>query len=227
MRNWRAQGRSAGRCGSAAAALGENPSGFALLSHLPFQGRLWGALTDARASPERGGGTAGDGGAIPLVRLPCVSIGMLCVRFTPALRFCWNALRSVHACCLTHSAKQDGLRNVAFLFRRGRTADLYVLKRLYGHPTWRVHFRSVRFLTAARDTGERGRRHGVSTFLREPIGFDMFSAGNTLGAARPPNLRQRVKSGSRTAASLDSLHWIRGVGALCPAGKVRKTMRLP
>ena len=120
------------------------------------------------------------------------SVGMSGVRFTPALRFCWNALRSVHACCLTHSAKQDGLRNVAFLFRRGRTADLYVLKRLYGHPTWRVHFWSVRFLTAARGTGERGRRHGVSAFLRKPIGFDMFSAGVRWGCApqtAPKSLR--------------------------------------
>ena len=53
--------------------------------------------------------------------------------FTPALRSCWNVLRSVHACltfllecfaldhacCLPHSAKQNGLREVTFLFRRG------------------------------------------------------------------------------------------------------------
>ena len=52
---------------------------------------------------------------------------------TPALRSCWNVLRSVHACltfllecfafehacCLPHSAKQNGLREVTFLFRRG------------------------------------------------------------------------------------------------------------
>ena len=49
----------------------------------------------------------------------CGSVGMSCVRFTPGIRSCWSVLRSVHACCLPHSAKQDGLRNVAFLFRRG------------------------------------------------------------------------------------------------------------
>ena len=36
----------------------------------------------------------------------------------------------------------------------------------------------------ARD-GERSRRWGVSAFLRDRIGFDMFSAGSPLGAARP------------------------------------------
>ena len=48
----------------------------------------------------------------------CGSVGMSCVRFTPGIRSCWSVLRSVHACCLPHSAKQDGLRDVAFLFRR-------------------------------------------------------------------------------------------------------------
>ena len=31
-------------------------------------------------------------------RLLCASVGMFCVLFTPALRFCWNVLRSLHAC---------------------------------------------------------------------------------------------------------------------------------
>ena len=55
------------------------------------------------------------------------------VRFTPVMRFYWDVFRfsyaghtflSVclafdHACCLPHSAKQNGLRYVPFLFRRG------------------------------------------------------------------------------------------------------------
>ena len=43
---------------------------------------------------------------------------------------------------------------------------------------------------------------------RKHIGFVMLSAGSPLGAARPPNLRQRVFD------SLDSLHVIRSVGTL-------------
>ena len=39
-----------------------------------------------------------------------------------------SVLRSVHACCLTHSAKQDGLRNLSFLFRVGRDRHSYVLE---------------------------------------------------------------------------------------------------
>ena len=36
-----------------------------------------------------------------------------------------------------------------------------------------------------RGRGERSRRRDVSTFLREPLGLAAFSAGSTLGAARP------------------------------------------
>ena len=42
----------------------------------------------------------------------------------PLICFYWSVLRSVHACCLTLSAKQDGLRDVAFLFRRGSESPL-------------------------------------------------------------------------------------------------------
>ena len=63
----------------------------------------------------------------------CVPLGMSRVRFVPGVRSYRNVLRSIHAgraflsecpafdhaCCLPHSAKQDGLRDVPFLFRRG------------------------------------------------------------------------------------------------------------
>ena len=66
-----------------------------------------------------------------------------------------------------------------------------------GYPALLVHFGTVRFLMAIptenegtgdeRDAGdgERSRRWGVSAFLRDRIGFAMFSAGSPLGAARP------------------------------------------
>ena len=111
------------------------------------------------------------------------------------------------------SAKQNGLRYVPFLFRRGsgspfvrsrvavRLSDLAGSLRacafLYGDPDGERR--------DARD-GERSRRRGVGAFLREHIGFVVFSAGSPLGL-RAPNLRQRVFD------SLDSLHLIRGVGA--------------
>ena len=97
---------------------------------------------------------------------PCTSIGMFCVRLTPAVcriapgrtacmrfrfcsagvgngrswRFCWGALRSDHACCLPHSAKQDGLRDLAFLFRRVEIAIRAFSRCRRGYlPLW-VHF---------------------------------------------------------------------------------------
>ena len=72
-----------------------------------------------------------------LFTLPCTSIGMFCVRLSPAIRFCWSVLRSAHACCLPPSAKQNGLRKVAFLFRR-RSGSLlersHMLMRLSSLP---------------------------------------------------------------------------------------------
>ena len=62
----------------------------------------------------------------------------------------------------------------------------------YGYLTLRVHFWIVRFLTAipteyegCEERGERSRRRGVSTFLREHIGLIMISAGSTLGLRAP------------------------------------------
>ena len=151
----------------------------------------------------RGGGAAGYS-----------SVAASGVRFAPALRFCWNVWRSVHAClavllrrfafgsrqscnfycralclvhacCLPHSAKQDGLREVPFLFRAGRdrhsafsnavrlsdfAGSLWVYAFLCGDPD-----------------GVRGTKSAArqSTLLRKPLDLAMFSAGNTLGAARP------------------------------------------
>ena len=170
----------------------------------------------------RGAGLRGAGG----------SVGMSCVRFALVLRFwrgvlysscachtfllecllrliyaCRAALSEClvfdHACCLTHSAKQDGLREVAFLFRRGsgspvarsRIGDA-VIGRGGFTSGLRVSLWRSRRRTKGRGNGERSRRRGVGAFLREHIGFVMFSAGSTLGqkveaALRPrPRLRQ-------------------------------------
>ena len=100
-----------------------------------------------------------------------------------------------HACCLPHSAKQNGLREVTFLFRRGsgspvvrsrvdvRLSDLAGLLRVCafsgGDPD------GVRKRRGNAGDEERSRRRGVGAFLCNHIGFVMFSAGSTLGAARP------------------------------------------
>ena len=164
------------------------------------------------------------------------SVGMSCVRFALVLRF-WRGvlcsscachtflleclLRLIYACraalseclmfdhayCLPHGAKQDGLREAAFLFHRGSRSPVVrsrigdaVIGRGGFTSGLRVSLWRSRRRTKGRGNGERSRRRGVGAFLRDRIGFVMFSAGSTLGqkveaALRPrPRLRQGDKS---------------------------------
>ena len=105
------------------------------------------------------------------------------VRFTPVMRFYWDVFRlsyaghtflsvclafdhaghtflSVclaldHACCLPHSAKQDGLRYVAFLFRRGSRSSFVRSRMSRGYPALLVHFGIACFLAAIPTEYER------------------------------------------------------------------------
>ena len=54
----------------------------------------------------------------------------------------------VYACCLPQRAKQDGLRDRAFLFRVGRNRHSCVLMMLCGYQTLWVHFGIARFFPA-------------------------------------------------------------------------------
>ena len=81
-------------------------------------------------------------------------------------------------------AKQDGLRDAAFLFRRGSGSPLERSRMPCGYRTLWVHFRPVRFFMAI-PTGKRSRRRGAGTLLCGRIGFAMLSAERTLRAARP------------------------------------------
>ena len=104
------------------------------------------------------------------------------------------------------SAKQNGLRYVPFLFRR-RSGSPVVRFRIFGAVIEDGGFTSglrVFWRRSRRET-ESAVRQGA--FLRNHIGFVVFSAGSPLGL-RAPNLRQRA------IGSLDSLHLIRNVGAL-------------
>ena len=174
--------------------------------------------SSGRGDCARGGRSArrcGSGmGTVFVLRRSRGSLGMSCARITPAVRFCWNVLRSitpavrfyrgvlrpitsavrfyrgvlrsVHACLFSFcQKKRDGLRYLAFLFRRGRAAGLCVLKRLCGHPTWRVHFWFVRFLTAARGTrGTEPAARCKCAFSQSHWLCNVFR-GESVGAARP------------------------------------------
>ena len=102
------------------------------------------------------------------------------------------------------SAKQNGLRYVPFLFRR-RSGSPVVRFRIFGAVIEDGGFTSglrVFWRRSRRET-ESAVRQGA--FLRNHIGFVVFSAGSPLGL-RAPNLRQRVFD------SLDSLHAAAGSG---------------
>ena len=91
------------------------------------------------------------------------------------LRFYWNVLRSAHACCLTLSAKQDGLRYLAFLFRRVEIAIRAFSRCRRGYlPLW-VHFGFVRFFMAI-STGlrpESAIRKGTPFLCGVPFAIDL------------------------------------------------------
>ena len=122
--------------------------------------------------------------------------------FMPAVRFWRRVLPSVHArravlatrlalahaCCLS-CAKQDGLRYLAFLFRRVEIAIRAFSRCWRGYlPRW-VHFGFVRFLqaisTGLSGNGVRGWRRGLCASLRSRIGTVVLSAGSTLGLRAP------------------------------------------
>ena len=127
-------------------------------------------------------------GALPLVcARPYDSVAALCPRFARGLAILLGRFASVHACCLSCD-KQDGLRCVAFLFRRVEIAIRAFSRCWCGYLPWLVHFGFVRLFVAIstglrRDVerGERGWRQGASGSLRNHIGSVSLSAGSTLG----------------------------------------------
>ena len=171
-------------------------------------------------------------------RPPCGSIAVFCARLTPAVRFYRGVLRSVHACCLTLSAKQDGLRYLAFLFRGSRSP--FVRSRGVGADICLSGFTSGlcvylwRSRRGYRGRGERGTEPAARckcAFSQSHWLCNVFR-GEYAGAPRP-RLRQRVFD------SLDSLHAAAGlrwcgfaafvrfcVAALRPPQTAPKSLRL-
>ena len=96
-----------------------------------------------------------------------------------------------------------------------------------GYRAWLVYFGIVCFLAAIpTGDGERSRRRGFCALLRNHIGFEMLSAGRTLGQKVEAALRPRPRLRQRVFDSLDSLHLIRDVGALDTAKDTRVQRRL-
>ena len=166
---------------------------------------------------------------VRLKHVQVLAVLLICLAFAHACHtFLLICLAFAHACCLTHSAKQNGLRNAPFLFRRGSGSPLARSQWPCGYRTWWIHFGLVRFFMAIptenEGTGERGERRERRTesaarrkraFARTYWLCRVFR-GESVGGCAPPNLRQRA------IGSLDSLHLIRGVGALYAAKGTRR-----
>ncbi len=137
-------------------------------------------------------------------RLSCNSIVASCVRFTPVMQFYCRVLRSVHAChavLLPRPAfgsrlsfflcqeKRNGLRYVPFLFLEVRIASckfsclLMVIELCWF--TSGLYVSLWRFRRGYGGTWGTESAVDVSAFLRNRIGFAIFSAGRTLGLRAP------------------------------------------
>ena len=209
MRNRGASDALVRRCGSGAAlcprfAPGLRGSGAALCRRfMPGLRGSGAALCPRFASSLRGSGAALCPRFMPSLR---GSGAALCIWCAPGLAFLLGAFASVHACCLPHGDKQDGLRYLAFLFRRVEIAIRAFSRRWRGYLPWRVHFGFGRFLqaipTSYRERGERRTGNGDGGAALMPFAQSYWPCnafrGEYAGAARP-RLRQRVFD------SLDSL----------------------
>ena len=139
-----------------------------------------------------------------------------------------------HACCLPHERQTERLAICSVPIPPWVViAGSAFSNRQCGHRISWVHFGLARFFMAIptenEGTGERGERRErrtesaarQSAFLRDRISFAMFSAGSPLGAECGSRTAAAPKPAPRRLVSLDSLHLIRGVGALYAAKGTR------
>ena len=196
-------GSPGGLCYSALTRRGDI-SHYRIVNCAPAKGCVWPVLAPARAWVRAGAGRRGWDSECGIGARGCACSAMrfwrdvwrsdylVIVGLSRRLTFglpcpCGSVavFGSAHACCLTLSAKQDGLRYAPFLFRRSRSP--FVRSRCVGvviglggfTSGWCVYLRRFRRVTG--DAWERGWRRGFCAFLRSHIGAVSLSAGSTLG----------------------------------------------
>ena len=121
--------------------------------------------------------------------LACGSIQMSCVRSAPVMRSCRNVSRSITPAVCRLCAKQNGLRDVPFLFRRG-SGSLFARSRMSrGYRALLVHFGLARFFMAIptenEGNGERSRRRGRVRFCVTALALLCFPRGVRWGLRAP------------------------------------------
>ena len=99
---------------------------YGIVNCWPARRCVWPVIAPAQALVRAGAGLRGDARSVGVVCVRCASvIAVLSGRFALGSRLPWVLLTRfalVHACCLSFD-KQDGLRCLAFLFRRVEIAD--------------------------------------------------------------------------------------------------------
>ena len=142
------------------------------------------------------GAVIGRGGNAELV---CAAMRFLSPRLAFGLRlssrlYC-GVLSSVHACLFSFVRKKETACDALRFYSAGRDRHSCVLVMLARLSAFVGSLRVCAFLCGDLDgiagdagnraTKERGWRRGACALLRNRIGFEMLSAGSTLGAARP------------------------------------------
>ena len=131
----------------------------------------------------------------------CDSIAVFCVWFTPAVRFCWDVWRLVHACRAVLLGCLASVHACLFSFVRKRETACGILRSYSAgsrSPLERSRIamrlsgfvgslRVCPFLCGDPDgvTKERGWRRGLCALLRRRIDLAGLSAGSTLGLRAP------------------------------------------
>ena len=135
-----------------------------------------------------------------------------CVRFMPALRSCWNALRSITPAVCRIAPNRTACGRLRSYSAVGRDRRSCVLKSMVRLSDFVGSLRACAFLYGDPD-GERKGRGGRGTgaaarqsaFLRDRISFAMFSAGSPLGQKVEAALRPRPQTCAKESLTLWTL----------------------
>ena len=178
----------------------------------PAKGCVWPVLAPAEGIVRAGAVLRGDAArargcvcSVPVVRFYW---DVLC-SFAPIIRSCRNVLCSITPAVCRLCAKQDGLRDVSFLFRRG-SGSPFVRSRIVGaviRLSWftsglRVSLWRSRRRTKGRgnaENGERSRRRGRVRFCV------------TISALR--RCPRGVRWGLRAPKPAPKSHWLSGLSS--------------
>ena len=172
---------------------------YMIVNREPAKGCVWPVIAPAVGIVRAGAVLRGDAVRARGLRSSCGGRAFLleCLVLVRARHtFLTKCFMLDHACCLPHSAKQDGLRYVPFLFRRGSRSP-FVRSRIVGAvigfrgfilglcvSLWRSRRRTKGRGNAENGgNGERSRRRGKVRFCANVLALRCFPRGVRWGCA--------------------------------------------